>query len=467
MTNFLIDPLKNLDEYNKLIIDITEKKSPIATYGIIDESIGHFLYALREHTGKQILLVTDNELKSRRIYEDIKYLGYKDVFLLPKGELLLYDIDALSHERTNQRLRVISKLASGEDLLIVTSIEAILNKLISMDVFKSYSQDIRLGEVIDLENLIKKLADGGYERVNMVEGIGQFSIRGGIIDFFPPHSSNPIRIELFDEEIDSIRTFDIVSQRSIEVLDNAFLSPVKEILIIDEYREIMKDNLEKDLNNAISKTKYNLLEKQNMENKFNKYKESLAENLFISNRDLVLPYIPEEYLSSIIGYLKEDAIVFIDEPKRVEESLKNYEDEFSNKFTDLYEAGELLPSHEKARYSYYKLLDEMNERAFIRNSALTSGDDNDKLKAIHKFSIKGMQSYHNKMDILKEDLNHYKYRGYKIIVLSGTEERGKRLRETLLNLDVETNYISDNNVEIKSSQVFITEIGRASCRERV
>lgn len=457
MNNFLIDPLKNLDQYNKLITDIKEKKSPIATYGIIDESIGHFLYALREHTDKQILLVTDNELKSRRIFEDIKYLGYKDVFLLPKGELLFYDIDALSHERTNQRLQVISKLAKGEDLLIITSIEAILNKLISADVFKSYSQDIRLGDTIDLDNLVKKLAEGGYERVNLVEGVGQFSIRGGIIDFFPPHSSNPIRIELFDDEIDSIRTFDIVSQRSIEVLDIAFLSPVKEILIIDNYREIMKDNLEKDLNKALSKSKHNILEKQNIENKFNKYKESLAENLFISNRDLVLPYIPEEYLSSIIGYLKDDAIVLIDEPNRVEESLKNFEEDFNIKFADLYEAGELLPSHEKTRYSYVELLYEINERVFIRNSALTSGDNNDRLKAIHKFSIKGMQSYHNKMDLLKEDLNHYKYRGYKIIVLSGTEERGIRLQETLLDLGIETNYFIDKNAEIKSSQVYITE----------
>ncbi len=456
MNNFLIDPLKNLDSYNKLIKDIEKKNSPIATYGIIDESIGHIVYALKEHTNRQILLITTNELRSRKIYEDIVNLGYKDVALFPKRELFLYDIDAFSYENSNDRLRIISKLAKGQDLVLVASVEAILSKLMSMNIFNSFLEKISLGEEIDLDNIIGLLIDSGYERVSMVEGIGQFSIRGGILDFFPPYSPYPYRIELFDEEIDSIRTFDITSQRSIEVLDFAYISPVKEILVIDKYRDKILEKMSSDLSKSISKSKTNIIEKQNMENKFNKYKELLEEKLFIANRDMILPYIPEEYLTSIFSYLKDDAIVLIDEPKRIEESAKNLEDDFNLKFTDLFNIGQLLPLHRNILFDYNTVLSHMKEKICITNSAILSGDNNFQPKAIHDFSIKGMHSYHNKMDALKEDINHYKYRGYKIVILSGTEERGKRLQEILLNMDVECSFIADKEVEIKSSQVFIT-----------
>ncbi|MBU5257288.1 transcription-repair coupling factor [Tissierella praeacuta] len=456
MPNFLIDPLDNLDAYNKLKKDIEKKNSPIATYGIIDESIGHILYALKEHTKRQILIISYNEIRSRRIYEDLKNLGNDNVFLLPKRELLFYEVDAFSYENTNERLGIVSRLVEGEDLLLVTSIEAMFHKLMSKEIFKLYSQDIKIGEEIDLNNLIKTLLDGGYERVNMIEGIGQFSIRGGIVDFFPAYSGNPIRIELFDEEIDSIRTFDITNQRSIEALDRTFIFPVKENLILDKYRESIIESLNKDLSKALSKSKISIIEKENLKNKFNKYKEYLTEKLFISNMDMVVPYIPKEYLTSIISYLKEDALIYIDEPKRIEERVKNVEYDFNLKFTDLYEVGEVLPLHSNILYKYDELLEEIKKKTCITNSALLSGDSGWNPKSIYKFSIKGMQSYHNKMDVLKEDINHFKYRGYKIIILSGTEERGRRLHKMLLDMDIEANYMADKYAEIKSSQVFIT-----------
>lgn len=456
MKNFLIDPLKRLDGYNKLIMDIEQRNSPIATYGIIDQSIGYLLYGLKEHTERQILLITYNEVRSRKIYDDIKNLGYKEVYLLPRKELILYDVNDYSHERSNQRLGVVSRLVNDEKIILIASVEAILDKLMSIEVFKSYSKELKLGETIDLDSIILTLVNGGYERVSMVEGMGQFSLRGGILDFFPTHSLYPVRIELFDQEIDSIRTFDSIDQRSIEILNNAYISPVRETLIIDQYRDQIIINLEKDLKKSLSKSKINIIEKQNIKEKFLKYKESLMENLYMPNRDLIIPYIPNEYLTSIINYLQKDSIIYIDEPKRVEESVKSLEENLKLKFTDLYEVGELLPSHIDISYSYSEVLLEIKDRMVITNSAILSGDNNFIPKAIHKFATKSMQSYHNKMDFLKEDINHYKYRGYKIIILSGTEERGRRLHQTLLDLEIESSFIMDKNTEIKSSQVFVT-----------
>lgn len=456
MADFLIDQLKNLDSYIRLNEDIKSKISPIATYGIIDESMGHFLYALNKHTGKQVLVVTHNEMKAKRIYEDIKGLGNQNVILFPKREILFYDIDAYSHDWINDRMEVITKLAQGEDLVVISSVDALLDKLMSKEIFEAYSKRINVGDEIDLDYIKEILLSGGYEKVNMVEGKGQFSIRGGILDFFPPYSLNPFRIEFFDIEVDSIRTFDIISQKSIENLESAYITPVMEILILDEYRDLMIKRLEEDMKKALSKGKKNSLEKENIENKFNKYKEYLSEGLFISNRDIMKPYIPEDKLTSIIGYLKEDAIVFIDEPKRVDERAKNALEDFRYKFTDLYEVGELLSSHINILYSYDDVLDEIKKKICIANSALLSGDVNLRPKSIYNFVNKSMQPYHNQMELLKEDINHFRYRGYKIVLLTGNEERAERLRKILLSMDIEASVILDRNCEIKSSQVFIT-----------
>ncbi|MFA5577697.1 MAG: CarD family transcriptional regulator, partial [Tissierellaceae bacterium] len=456
MQDFIADPLNNLDTYKKLKSDIEKGINPIATYGITDESIGHFLHALKVHTNRQILLISYNEMRSRKIYEDLKGLGNVDSVLFPKKDILFYDIDAFSNESSNERLGVISRLAEGEGLLVISSIEAILDKLISKEVFKAQSKSISLGEEIDLDSIRVCLVENGYESVSMVEAVGQFSIRGGILDFFPPHSPNPFRIEFFDVEVDSIRTFDVLNQKSREILDRVFISPVKEILILDEFRDAVASSLEADMNRALSRSKGNIIEKNNIENKFGRYGEYLREGLFLSNRDMVVPYIPPHYISSILDFLREDALVFIDEPRRIEEGVKGLEEDFKIKFADLYEVGELLSSHEEIRFDYGHILRGLKAKTCVTSSALLSSNRDFEPRSVLNFSVKGMQSYHNKMEILKDDLEHFKYRGYKIVILSGTEERGRRLKDSLLSMGIEANLMTNRAVDIKSSQLYIT-----------
>ena len=455
MKDFLIDPLKNLETYNKLLTDINDKITPISTYGIIDENLGHFSYALKEHTNKQMLIITYDEVRSRNIYEDIKNLGLSDVELFPKRELLLYDIDAFSSERSNQRLNVLSDLNEGKDLLIVTSLGALLDKLLVPEMFEKYSQLVEFGKNISLEDIVISFINAGYERVSMVEGIGQFSLRGGIIDFFPPNSINPYRIELFDEEVDSIRTFDMVTQRSLDRVEIVKIPPVKEILITGDFKKDIIKNLQKDLKKFGLKYKTEQVEKLSNE-KFERYIELLNEDMHMSNRDMIIPYIPEDFLTSIISYLKEDAIILVDEPKRVDEIAKNFKEDFSHKFMDLLEIGEVLPGHFNIYYNYKDLIPQINEKLCITNSSLIKVDINFKPKSLINFISKSMFSYHSKMELLKDDLNHYKYKGYKVIILSGTEERGLRLKQTLEDFGVEASFYKDRNIGISSSQIYIT-----------
>lgn len=453
--DFLIDPLKNLDSYNKLLSEIKDKITPISTYGIIDENLGHISYAIKEHTGKQILLITYDEARSRFLYEDIKNLGSQNPILFPKRELLLYDIDAFSSERQVQRLSVLSKLNNGEDLIVITSISALLDKIPNKTLFDEFTQKISRGGQLDLNKAISTFISAGYERVPMVEGIGQFSIRGGIVDFFPPDAINPYRVELFDDEVDSIRSFDMNTQRSIDNIETVKIPPVKEVIISNDFKKDIINNLQKDLNKTISKASD--IQATTANDKFSRYLELMAEDSYMSNRDLIIPYIPSNYLTNITDYFSDDFIVLMDEPKRVDESFKNFREDFNLRYTDLFEIGEVLPAHINLNFDYKDLLLDIQKNVLITNSALVK-ESSFNPKSIINFTLKSMQNYHSKIDLLKEDLDHYRYKGYKIIILSGTEERGLRLQQSLRDIGVESSFFTNRDHEFKTGQIFITQL---------
>lgn len=448
MKDYLIDPLKNLASYKNILKDIKNGLSPIGTYGIVDESLSQILMGLNTHTKKQVLLITESEQKSRILYEDIINLSNIDVEMFPQKETFFYDIDVSSNENLNQRLKVISRLASGEDLIVIASIDALLDKIISEDIFEEYTLKINENSIIDLNMVSEKLIQSGYERTATVESKGQFSIRGGILDVFSPHFSFPCRIELFGDEVDSIRQFDVLSQRSLEIVENIDIVPTKEILILHRWREGIAESIKKDLKSYKKHEK--ILEK------FNTYIELLEEGSTLKNQDMVIPYIPKESVGSIIDYFKKEALIFIQEPQRIEHRSKGLEEDLALKITDLLESGEAMRSHIDTNYRYSEIIPWIEERIVITNSVILKGQAYFNPKSIYNFSMKATNNYHSKMELLLEDLNHYKYRGYKIILLSGTEERGMRLKKTLEDLDFIASFSEDRNGEIKSNQAIIT-----------
>lgn len=447
MKDFLIDPLKNLEQYNKVVKDIEARKTPISTYGISEEAFGHFSYALSQELGKATLIVTHNEIKSRKLYEDLVNVSSKPVEHFPAKDLQFYDLVAGSSERLNQRLNILSRLNKGEDIIVVASIDALIDKLLSPELYNSMIQVIEYGKEIDLEDTIGKFIESGYERVAMVEAIGQFSLRGGIIDFFPPDSLYPYRLELFDTEVDSIRIFEIDSQRSLDNIERVEVPSAQEILIKDEYRQEIIKGISKDLKKA----------KKEMEkhDKFHKYIDLLEDKASISNLDILIPYIPDKYLSSLIEYFNEDSMIILDEAKRIEERYNNIAENFKIKYGDLFEAYEVLHSHTDMMYEYRDLLPSIKNRICLLNTSLIRGDSHFKPKSINNFITKSLPSYQSKMDLLKEDLNHYLYRGYKIAILAGNEERGQRLVKILNDFEIEASYYDERDKEIKSSQIFI------------
>ncbi len=452
-----IDSLKNLSSYGQLTNEINKKTSPIALHGLSEENIAHISYGLNQHLDKQILIITYDELRAKKIAEDLEFFSEENSELFPTREVVFYDIAAHSHEVSNHRVRVMDRLIRGESIIVVSSIQSIMNKIMTKTLIKKYTLDIEMGQTIDLNQLSNTFVAQGYERVDMVEGVGQFSIRGGIIDLFSVNSFNPFRIELFDDEIDSIRIFDLKTQRSIENLTSIHIPPIKEVLILEEEINHVIDGIESDLNTSTKK-----LQKKGeteiidaLTEKFRAYIDRLSNKMSIGNLDLLVPYLKQD-ISNIIEYFKSDSIVIADEPQRIEESVKGLRQDFINRYTDQFERGEVLSRHQDIYHAYDTILDDISKLTCITTTNLLKNNPRFKPKAIINFSIKSMQSFHNKIEILVEELKHFKYRGYKTIILSGTKERGIRLVQNLLENNIECSYVDDVSREIKSGQVFIT-----------
>ena len=215
--------------YDKLL-KAAESKQPIAVTGLPDTMAAYIASKLCADTGKKVLLISGNDLKAAHDAEDGQQLLETGVACLPGGEIDLTR-GASSHESAWRRLEALARAQEGDIRLLCTSMDAALQRMGSADRFREETIRLAPGDRIDLNDLIRRLTAMGYERVSMVEGKGQCALRGGIIDVYPPACSQSLRIEFFDDEVDSIREFDCISQRSLDSVEKCTLTPATEVLL--------------------------------------------------------------------------------------------------------------------------------------------------------------------------------------------------------------------------------------------
>ena len=454
MKNLLIDPLKNLPSYSGLIEDINKDLSPLAVHGIIDENLGHISYGIFEDTSKPILLVTYDARKAKRLYEDIGSFT-DNVYFFESKDPLFFKIDSYSLDIESERIKILSKLARGENPIVVTYVDGVMDKLESLDSFKKNMISLNFESQVNIEDFGLRLVELGYKREDMVEEKGQFSIRGGIIDIFAADRDNPYRIELFDTEIDSIRLFDVDSQRSLESLDKISLPQAREIVINDSYRPKLLENLERELRTSLTNLKLGVI-RERVEDKFGLLLEESKEAYSSTSMDLIKPFIPKEELESILDYFPDRALIILDEPKRIEDEYEKKKSVFEFQYKDLLQSGEVLESHLNIYHSFLELKKKISRHLILTKTALIKTVAYFKPKAIYNFSSKSIQFFNKKLDILKEELDHYMYRGFKVIILVSTKERGRRLEKDFLDLGIVASFVENRDRSIKSGQILIS-----------
>lgn len=436
----------------KDILDSLGNRNNLLLHGLEEEAMLLLASVISVNEKKQVLILVSDDMKASRIYGSIKDM-HNNAYHLRAKEYSLFGIDALSRESINSRLTVIDKMIGNEDMVIVSSVEAYSNLLMDKKKYDNFAFNIEFGLQIDLKSMALKLVEMGYKKVRFIEGKGQFSIRGGILDIFSPSESNPCRIELFDIEIDSLRIFDSKTQRSVENINNYRIIPCCEVVLTDdEINESVKrftEDIDQRIEFIRGKEDTRTIEENLIKLKFDCV-EALENRNYIDNIEFYRPYLPVEQ-KNLGDYLREDAIVIFDEPNLMRKIREGSKEDFINKFSDLYSRGHLLSKQEKIFIEFETLVGKIkSDLSFIVYNNNLKNNVNFKIDKVLNVRSRELPHYYSKMDDLAKDISRYKYRGYKVYLELGKAEIAKNVQEILNVRDCEISILISGNEEILS-----------------
>ncbi|WP_138203387.1 transcription-repair coupling factor [Haloimpatiens lingqiaonensis] len=450
----LMKPLMENKKFKDIVQNIETEKGPIEIYGVADSSRSYLINGIYSELNRNILILTHSDIEARNLYEDISFYT-NNAYYFPVKETVFYNIYALSGDLRWERLKVIREMLRRGKKIIITTVEALTSLYTPIELFKKYTLKYSTGSNVELDTLIKKLVESGYERTPSVDGKGQFSIRGGIVDIYPPIASSPYRIELFGDEIDSIRTFNLETQRSIEKVNSIEIFPAKEVILTPEdldrgYKGILED-LEKAKGNFNGKElKDNL---QNLIKATNKNLEYLKETWKFDNIESFIPYFYEKK-ASLLDYINEPFII-LDDAKRCIGKLDSVYFEFEEDYKNFFQRASILSRQWDLLFSKEETIQRLKNNLFITIDSIKKPNDTIKYIKEVDFVAVTLSNYHGQLELLIDDIKDKKSKGYATVILSGTKTRGQRLVNTLREMGIESFY-SEELEEIKVSQVVIT-----------
>lgn len=448
----LMRPLIESTSFKGVLDSINKSKFPMEIVGLSDSGRSYFINGVYENNTRPILVLTNSDVEAKNIYEDLSFY-IPNVYYFPSKEIVFYNIYAISGDLRWERLKVIREMLREGKKIIVTSVESIASAYISPKLYIDYTLKFSVGDTVDLDIVIEKLIQSGYERVSIVEGKGEFSIRGGILDIYPPISPIPYRIEFFGDEIDSIRSFNTESQRSIDKFNEIEVFPAKEMILSRENLDRGYINIKEDLNRVLESLKNNKEAKAKIESTILSNLELLKENWSFENIDSFLPYFYDK-TTNFLEYM-DDSIIVVNDIQRCIGKLDSIYFEFTQNYSDLLQKGSVLLGQANQLAVKEEIIERLKLSPLIMLNSIEK-DSKDFLPAFQKgFSQVSLSGYGGKLELLIEDIKSRKAKGYKTVILSGTRPRGERLVETLRDREIESVYkdVIDN---MEEGQVVIT-----------
>ena len=339
--NPLIDRLSNLEQINTIKAKYLES-SPIYTHGLSEGIKAHLVLSLFQSLEKNIVLVAENEKRAGDYLRDINAIADLALYF-PSLDINFYNIKAVDEVRRTSRMEVLIKEARGEKFITVTTMGAIRNKLTPLARFNKSFVKVDSMDTVDVDELTSKLIRLNYSPVTLVENKGNFAKRGSIIDIWPSNYDNPIRLELFDDKVDSIRIFNPDNQRTIEKIEEFTISPISELSYNREDFEKVSEKIEAEINNLSKNIKDST--DQKLIDKYRQILSYIKDRLYVSNYDLINAYRDSDF-DVFTTYLSEDTVFIIDDISRVYEENKSFDQDFIEDITYQRENGEVFLSYE-------------------------------------------------------------------------------------------------------------------------
>ncbi len=458
----LLAPLQELGEYEEIKKMLGKERAAVTVSGCVDSEKLHMIYGLSDGFRHKII-VTFSDLKAKELYEDYQFYD-RNVMIYPAKDLIFFQADIHGNQLIIQRMKCLRRLMEGRPTTIITTFDALMTPQIPLSVQKENIVSVNKQSHIDERSLAVRLTELGYEKNYQVEAPGQFSIRGGIVDVFDLTEENPYRIELWGEEVESIRSFDILSQRSIEKLESVSIYPATEMVLSKEELQAGLEAIEKEGKEYADRLRAEMKteEAHCVTQQIKELKEQLLElgvSLNAVNLESYIRYFYRNLSSFLEVFPAEQSCVFIDEPIRVKEHADVVEMEFRESMLHRVEKGYILPGQMDVLFRGEEIAASLAGRRTIAISMLDGR--NPLFKADRKFDIqvKSLPSYNNSFDALVKDLTRYKKNGYRVLLLSGSRTRSRRLAEDLQEQGLAAFYSEDPEREVQPGEV-MTYYGR-------
>ncbi len=424
-------PLWEMGEFEQITNAVRQNNCSIALTGCVDSQKLHMIYGLSGGFNYKII-VTYNDLKSKEIYEDYKFYD-PNVIVFPAKDLIFYQADIHGNQLMTERMKCFRKILEKKPCTIITTFDSLMTPQVPLGVLENHIITIDKETEVDENYLASKLVEMGYEKNYQVEAPGQFSIRGGIIDIFDLTEENPYRIELFGENIESLRSFDILSQRSIEKLQQIVIFPATEMILTDDEIHSGLLKIEKDAKKIEKKFReaFQTEEAHRIKKQWNELKEQVIEFKSYVNIESYIKYFYDNTGSLLDFFEDYSTCIFLDEPSKIREHASAVELEFRESMSHRAEKGYILPKQMELLYSTERTIARLQRCKVIHTSTLDV--KNTLMKVEKKFDItaKSVPSYNSSFENLVADLKKYKRNGYRVLLLSGSRTRAKRLAEDL------------------------------------
>lgn len=421
----IVKILPNYKKYNSYVEDIKKKTSPIMLSGLTDSSKVYFAYSTFFYVEKPICIITYNEIQAKKIIKDLNYFT-KNVCIFPKREIMAYDYLVESKENSYNRIECLNNIYNKNAKIVVTTIEAVMQKIISKDILYKNILNLKVGDILDLEEIKQKLIYLGYERVDLVETKSQFSIRGGIVDIAISNETG-IRIEFFGDEIDSIRNFSISTQRSTDKQEKVKIYPAHEFVLENDLETICQKIVESE-KNEYSKEDIELIKNGDYLSKVDKYFNS-----FYSKQ------------STFIDYIKDDYIIFLDEINKIKVRSENVLKDTENLIQSIIEKQRIVPDSLEILDNYINFSNsiknvqtiylEKQDIGFVDKQSMHAKRNG------YSFSYREVNFFRSSMDLLLEEIQEAVRKQKVIALLCGNKENINKIKKILEDKQINSNNI--------------------------
>ena len=395
--DFFSNVLKKSDEYSFIEECVRQGDFPLQISGVSGPVSAHLAVSLCKNTDSNGVFICQSEYDAKKMCSDLEFFYKENVIFYPSKEIDYYETLAKSNELVNERLAALKKIIySSKKTMLVMSIDALLQFTIDFDSYVESVLNFSVCDEIKIQKLAEKLTNLGYSHEDMVEGKGQFSIRGGIVDVFSPEADNPYRIEFFGDSIDSMRLFDPITQTSIE-------------------------NLEKITITAASETS------------------------------------AESNPTSVVSYFDKDALIFFNEPVQIAERAESYLWDINETVKTLIEREVISEAKESYIYDYSTICAALTKRKFVALSALLQSSKDYKPKKTTSLTVGAHSTYTGLNDFFFEDLQGWLNKNYMVILPAGSESKVKKLQEGLKERNVTASIFKNEKDIAEKGKVYIAE----------